>query len=255
MNAAAISLAGGTNAARYRQIADTLVAGIAQGRYPVGQCLPTEAELCRRFDASRFTVREALSTLRRAGLIASRRGIGSVVLSADARQAWVESFGSIDDIMRHAAGAPVKVAQVADVVADAGLAAMLHCPVGAEFLAVQGFRFRDRRAAGTPLGWVEVHIAAVYGGIRDRLARLDKSFAQLIAERYGVAIARIDQEIAAVALPQAVAGRLRAQPGAPALQITRWYRAADGSVFEIARSLFPAGRYLHKSRIMPSFGA
>lgn len=255
MGAAATPLAGGAHAARYRQIADTLVAAIAQGRYPVGQCLPTEAELCRRFDASRFTVREALSTLRRVGLIASRRGVGSIVLSTDARQAWVESFGSIGDIMRHAADAPLKVARVAEVVADATLAATLGCQAGAEFLAVQGFRFRDRRASGTPLGWVEVHIPAVYGAIRDRLAQLDTSIAQLVAERYGVTIARIDQEISAVPLPPPVAARLRAKPGAPALQIMRWYRAGDGSVFEVARSLFPAGRYLHKSCIMPAFGA
>ncbi|MBV9564197.1 MAG: GntR family transcriptional regulator, partial [Bradyrhizobium sp.] len=44
---------------RYRAIAEQLLADIARGRYPVGSALPTEIELCRRFDASRHTVREA----------------------------------------------------------------------------------------------------------------------------------------------------------------------------------------------------
>jgi len=146
------------------------------------------------------------------------------------------------------------VLRTAEVIADEALAAALGCAPGAAFLAVEGLRYGDRRAAGTPRGWVEVHIAAAYAGIRGELARLDKSFAELIAERHGVAIARIEQEISAVALPREVALRLRARAGAPALQILRRYRAADGSVFEYARSVFPAGRYLHRSVIMPAFG-
>ena len=43
----------------YRKIADTLLAGIREGKFPVGTFLPGELELINRFDASRHTIREA----------------------------------------------------------------------------------------------------------------------------------------------------------------------------------------------------
>ena len=54
---------------RYRQLADTLRADIASGRYPVGgqlppgSALPREADLAARFGVSLITVRQALRDL------------------------------------------------------------------------------------------------------------------------------------------------------------------------------------------------
>ena len=47
----------------YRQISDALLAGIREGKFPVGTFLPGELELIDRFDASRHTIREALRVL------------------------------------------------------------------------------------------------------------------------------------------------------------------------------------------------
>jgi GntR family transcriptional repressor for pyruvate dehydrogenase complex len=52
---------------------------IVSGDYPEHSRLPSEAELSRRFGASRPVVREALGRLRADGLIASRQGSGSYV--------------------------------------------------------------------------------------------------------------------------------------------------------------------------------
>ena len=56
-----------------------LRAAIANGDYPVESQLPTEAELCERFSASRTSVRKALAHLVADGLVESRRGSGSYV--------------------------------------------------------------------------------------------------------------------------------------------------------------------------------
>ena len=44
---------------RYLQVARTLRKEIVDGVYPVGSQLPTEQQLCERFEVSRYTVREA----------------------------------------------------------------------------------------------------------------------------------------------------------------------------------------------------
>ncbi|ANF59026.1 FadR/GntR family transcriptional regulator [Halotalea alkalilenta] len=61
------------------QVADWLREEIISGALAPGERLPTEAALCERFEISRSVVREAISVLRDAGLVVSRRGSGSYV--------------------------------------------------------------------------------------------------------------------------------------------------------------------------------
>ena len=64
---------------RYQIIADDLITEITSNRITVGSSLPTEKELCRYYEVSRYTVREALRVLREMGLISIRRGSGTKV--------------------------------------------------------------------------------------------------------------------------------------------------------------------------------
>lgn len=55
-------------------IADTLIADIRAGSLAIGDALPTERELCERFEASRPTVREALAQMQLRGYAHSGAG-------------------------------------------------------------------------------------------------------------------------------------------------------------------------------------
>src|SRR5574337_1295699 len=46
---------------RYAEVGDQLREAIERGDYPVGSLLPTELELCDRFEISRYTARAALT--------------------------------------------------------------------------------------------------------------------------------------------------------------------------------------------------
>lgn len=87
---------------QHEEIADYLRKEIFQGHYKPGDPLPSEAELCEKFDSSRGPVRQAMSTLRSEGLISSGRGRRSIVLenipteSFDAIfsvTAWLKALG------------------------------------------------------------------------------------------------------------------------------------------------------------------
>src|SRR4030042_7086706 len=60
----------------YESIADRLRLDIEGGFYPRGTYLPSEADLCVRFDISRSTLRKALNLLAQEGWITARAGIG-----------------------------------------------------------------------------------------------------------------------------------------------------------------------------------
>jgi GntR family transcriptional regulator len=80
-------------AALHRTVATALRARIGRGELAVGSPVPSEAELCREFGASRGPVRQALAALRDEGLIGGGQGRRAVVLTDVPGQPF-ESFQS-----------------------------------------------------------------------------------------------------------------------------------------------------------------
>lgn len=70
---------------RYREIADALRERILDGTYVAGQALPGEEVLAKEFGVTRPTVRQGISELRAAGLVAASMGRGTFVRSPHAR--------------------------------------------------------------------------------------------------------------------------------------------------------------------------
>ena len=64
---------------KYERIAEDIQNKIQKGEYLADEKLPQEMELCRQYDASRITIREALDLLVYRGLITRRRGAGTYV--------------------------------------------------------------------------------------------------------------------------------------------------------------------------------
>ncbi|WP_422075740.1 FadR/GntR family transcriptional regulator [Tranquillimonas rosea] len=64
------------------QIYGRILAQISAGLFPSGSKLPSETRMAADFGVSRPVVRDALARLQRDGLVESRRGSGSFVLSA-----------------------------------------------------------------------------------------------------------------------------------------------------------------------------
>ena len=63
----------------WEQLRDTLSGEIADGRYPPGGRLPSEAALALRFGVNRHTVRRAIADMATTGTVHSRRGAGVFV--------------------------------------------------------------------------------------------------------------------------------------------------------------------------------
>lgn len=66
------------------QLVRTLTEQIASGAFRPGDKLPSEQELIEQFGVSRTVVREAISSLRAAGLVVTQQGVGAFVQEAAA---------------------------------------------------------------------------------------------------------------------------------------------------------------------------
>ncbi|MEM8920729.1 MAG: GntR family transcriptional regulator, partial [Pseudomonadota bacterium] len=93
---------------RYQALAADLRAHIESDAYPVGSTLPTEHELCEANKVSRHTAREALRLLLEDGLIARRRGVGTIVVRKSDAPAFAQPLGGLDDLMKYARNAKLQ---------------------------------------------------------------------------------------------------------------------------------------------------
>src|SRR3990172_2711227 len=83
----------------YVQIESTLRERIVSGRYPAGGAFPTDEKLRQEFGVSRATVRLALDTLHREGLIVRYPGRGSFVNEVRERARTLRFQGSVRDLI------------------------------------------------------------------------------------------------------------------------------------------------------------
>lgn len=234
---------------RYQQLAQRLVEEISGGDYAVGAFLPTEGELSRRFGVSRHTVREALRQLHNLGIVASRQGKGTYVTAVGPTRHFVQSLDSAEDLLQYAGATRLVDVKPENVVADAELAATIGCEEGKEFVCFEAIREVGSRTARAPVAWTKIYVTAAYAGVRDDVGKYRGAIGHLIEERYGEQITELRQEIGAVAIDETLAPRLGVDPGAPGLEIHRWYIGRDGRPFEYTIAVNRADRYRFSNRL------
>lgn len=83
----------------WSQLYDVLEERILSGYYPTGTNLPSEVNLMDEFEVSRVTVRQAMDKLLVAGLIARKRGKGTIVLERKDKieTSFISSFNGIHE--------------------------------------------------------------------------------------------------------------------------------------------------------------
>ncbi|MHC9295004.1 GntR family transcriptional regulator [Mycobacterium sp. LTG2003] len=228
---------------RYLQVARTLRKEIVDGVYPVGSQLPTEHELCERFEVSRYTIREALRRLRDDNLVSSRPRAGTLVVPRAATNSYAQDVMSINDLLAFATGAQFTIESNAMVTIDDELAERTGLPVGQQWLAVRGYRQADGDAP--PVCRTEYYINRSFAAVGRLLQRHTGPIFPLIEDLFGVSVIEVHQEITAVLVDAELAELLKVEPGSAALQMQRTYTTSDGEVAQVTINTHPSDRFRH----------
>jgi len=234
---------------RYQQLAQRLAEEIGGGDYAVGEYLPPEGALALRFAVSRHTVREALRQLHALGIVTSRQGKGTLVTAQEPSRQFLQALDNAEDLLQYAGSHRLVDVTSSPVVADTALAARIGCAEGQSFLRFDAMRMSGTGAQQVPVAWTEIYVAENYAGIRDDVGVYRGAIGHLIEERYGEQITELRQEIGAVAISADLAPRLGVEPGAPGLEIHRWYIGRDGQPFEYTVAINRADRFRFANRL------
>jgi len=167
---------------RYLKIAETLREEIRVGVHVVGRRLPGEVDLCKRFKASRYTLREALRHLEEAGLILRRRGSGTLVRSAEVQVSYEQHIRTIDDLLQFTNATGFQYLHTDRIQADSTLAGWLNLRVGIECIHLHGIRYHRRTALPYCLG--EVYRRASWQGLPQGFARMEDALRHVMEKEF-----------------------------------------------------------------------
>ena len=240
-------------APKYSLIAERILRDVRDGRYAVGDFLPTEAALMASFEVSRHTIRHAIQDLKRRGIVASRQGQGSRIESDGRAGTFVEKVQSIDELIAFAERTERRVLSIRPVVADAVLSEQLGCAGGRRLVEIVCLREARGGAAADlqPIALITIWLDALYEDAAPLIDQNSSSAAMIVAERYGFTVGSVTQVVTADRLDAAAADRLGAAPDSPALVIQRTYNEQrTGTMFMVARSICPADRFRIVSRLV-----
>jgi DNA-binding GntR family transcriptional regulator len=232
---------------RYQEILETLRRRIFDGRYPVGGPLPSENELCAEFGSSRFTVREALRRLQADGLVARQQGAGSRVLRASTAGAFVQSYGSIRELLQFARDTDFRILDLDEVTLDDALAATLLADAGERWQRLRGLRLEG--PGKDPFAVIESYLPPRVAHLAPRLAASKPPLYRELERATGDVVTDVVQETQAVTMPAGVAAPLGVAPGEISLRLLRRYESARGPLIVSFNWHLGGERFIHRTHL------
>jgi GntR family transcriptional regulator len=234
---------------KYRQLLNILRAEIITGQLAPDQQLPTEDELAARYGLSRGTVRKAIEQLEAERLIRTEQGSGSFVASAHPSAIpfhfgrWGAKQESPELPLTH------EVLEQRVLPATIDVAERLKIPSGEPVIHVVRRRLSGERVTGCSERYLAESLCPALlgedltsGSVHERLVTMSE-----------LPLLRAEFEIEAHVLDASEAGWLQAEPGTPAIVVTRmtytapnrpavWYRGLFRDHYSVDIHLDEAGR-------------
>ena len=227
---------------KYEKLREQLVRHLAG--LPQGSRFSTERELCRIYEVSRATVRQALQRLEAEQRIYRRRGKGTFVARPKIEQI-LELTSHTEDMKARGIVPGSRLIDVRRIEASAEVAAMLGLDAASEVLRIERVRLGDGEPIALEVVFVDAHR---FDGLADALGD-SASLYQLLETAYGVELTLADETIEAVVADERAVELLGTAIGAPLLLLSRRTLDAKGTPTEFVQSLYRGDRFRFRAPI------
>ena len=220
----------------YFQLAQHLEAEIRSGSLPVGTRLENEVALARELGLSRPTVRAAFCYLAERGMVARKRGYGTVV-TREKLNRDVQLTSLHDDLIRAGQQPATKVLRNEVAVASESVAAALELPEGSLVICLERIRFAD----GEPIALMHNFLPAALVRLNDEALETHGLYEILRAA--GIALTSATQRMSAKNALAAEARLLDEPRGAALLTMERTVLDDRDRQVEFGQHVYRASRY------------
>ncbi len=234
----------------YSQLVSIVKRNITAGTLGAGELLPSEAELCKTFNISRSTVRQAIGALEAEGLVVRKQGRGTFVAEPKMRRKTENVYSFTSEISSMGLTPSSTLVEFDVITPTPDLMKVLELNSSDKSV----YRFtRIRNVNDEPLILeTSFYPQYIYPKLTRELLRTH-SFYSLLYE-VGIAPASAVDSYEAVTLGREEAEILHCRPGSCAFSVQRRTRTETGMIYEYTQSLIRADRvtldiYLHKDGV------
>lgn len=211
---------------------------VQSGEWRRGEQIPTEAELCTIYGASRVTIREAVRRLTDEGLLIRRRGSGTFVrearITAGAR--GLTSF--TEEMAELGLHGESRVLSVTVQACNPAVSDRLQLSPRAKVIAIR----RLRLAGGTPMGIQCAYLPAERFPGLEEIDLGSGSLYTVLADRYGVVPVEAEETFEVAPIRAADARLLQTTTGTCGFRVERLTFDQSGA-FEFVDSIMRGDRY------------
>ncbi len=223
----------------HSQIHELLKDRIVSNRLKTDQPLPSERELGDQLGVSRMTVRQAMDSLRKEGLIYKKTGMGAFV-SPHKLDIHTRNLNGFSDEMRRRGMKPTsQVLSMQRIAADDEAVKRLDLKKGAEVFALKRLRLVD----GLPMAVETVCLPTDLFPMLDKYDFAKKSLYQTLETKYGITFFSAAEDIEASLSDSETSGLLKVPARSPLLIVYRTVFTVDERPIEYTRSVYRADRY------------
>lgn len=223
----------------YYQLKLELRERIERGEWKPGDRLPSEWELCRLYQLSRMTVRQALLELVNEGWLRRERGRGTFVSKPKIRKPLARLTSFTEDMRARGKRPSSRVLRLEIITAPVRIAEALRIPMGHSVVLIERVRLAD----GEPMG-IECCYLSFEGCEAILQEDLHGSLYELLTREYGQIPMRAEEQLEAALCPPREAKLLNIPRGAPVLRIKRVTFNQDDHPIEYVESVYRGDRYV-----------
>lgn len=217
----------------YFQLRELLSEEISSGRWSPGERLLSEPDICKHFDVSRTTLRQALGSLEAEGLIRRDKGRGTFV--AEPRSSsWLlqSSHGFFDEASRDGRKVTSRVLRAEVARLPVWGCKALGLAEGEQGLSLERVRWVDDRL----VMYVETHLPKRFADVVLAADLENGSLYRTLERRLGCVVASGRRVVEATTADSDLARLLQVDLGSPLLSVESVSFDAEGRPFECYRA-------------------
>lgn len=226
----------------YYQLKEKLLRKIEQGELNPGDPIPSERELCEKYQISRMTAAKAVSALVNEGILIRQRGVGTFVAQPKPPCSSSTLGGFTDNIREAGLSCRTSIISFSEEPAEGSLPARLAIPRGSQVFSVLRLRFVEEEPFSLEHAWIP----------KDRFPDLTRellegdSLYRLFREHLKRPPLLARQTIEAVLASEYEAKMLQVEPKTPILLFRRVAMGEDNLPLEFSKCLYRGRRFLYE---------
>jgi GntR family transcriptional regulator len=209
--------------ALYYQLKNIFLKKIQDGKWGAGEMIPTENELCKEYNVSRITVRQALSELEKQGYLLRKRGKGTYVMIPRIEQSLMSFYSFSEEFRKRGFKPGNKLLEYDLQIPSADIAERLKSENNKKVYYVKRLRYADDIPIAIESTYLPAHL---FQGLNKHSIE-NKPLYDIFRDEYGIVPDFAEESFGADLISEKEAGILELKPGKPVLDIERTAFSGD----------------------------